>query len=157
LSLLFWLLCTLMIPSALLGGEAGRTPEPGATHPSDFVLTVQNSLLSLRAQEASLKAILEAIGRELAIGVVAHISAHEKITVQFDRLSLTDALQRLHTNYAYVMEGKKVVKLIVLPSGKERLREPESRRPAEVSGKAAPQPAPFRFEFDPSQPGEERR
>jgi hypothetical protein len=129
----------------------------GATPPGDFVLTVQDSLLSLRAQDASLKAILEAIGRELAIGVVAHMSAHKKITVQFDQLSLTDALQRLHTNYAYVMEGQKVVKLIVLPSGQERLRQPERRRPAEARGTAAPQPAPFRFEFDPSPRGEERR
>jgi hypothetical protein len=88
---------------------------------------------------------------------VAHISAHETITVQFDQLSLTDALQRLHTNYAYVMEGQKVVKLIVLPPGQERSREPASRKPAEPRGKAAPQPAPFRFEFDPSQHGEERR
>jgi type II secretory pathway component GspD/PulD (secretin) len=125
--------------------------------PSNFVLTVQDSLLSLRAQDASLKAILEAIGRELGMGVVAHISAHDKITVQFDQLTLTDALQRLHTNYAYVMEGQKVVKLIVLPPGPARLRQPESRRPAETSGKATLQPAPFQFEFDPSQPGEERK
>ena len=96
--------------------------------PSAFVLTVQDSPLSLRAQDASLKAILEAIGRELAIRVVAHLSVHDKITVQYDRLSLTEALQRLHTNYASVMEGQKVVKLIVLSSGQERLREPESRR-----------------------------
>jgi hypothetical protein len=69
----------------LLGGEAGHTSE----------------------QDASLKAVLEAIGRELALRVVAHISVHDKITVQFDRLSLTEALQRLHTNYASVMEGQK--------------------------------------------------
>jgi hypothetical protein len=131
--------------------------EQGVTPPSDFVLTVQDSLISLRAHGASLKAILEAIGRELAIGVVAHIPAHEKITVQFDRLTLSDALQHLHTNYAYVMEGQKVVKLIVLPPGQERLRPPASRGLPEVSGKATPQPAPFRFEFDPSQHGEERK
>jgi hypothetical protein len=101
--------------------------------------------------------ILEVIGRELAIRVVAHISVHDKITVQFDRLSLTEALQRLHTNYASVMEGQKVVKLIVLSSGQERLREPESRRPAEAHCKVAPQSASFRFEFDPSQRGKERK
>jgi type II secretory pathway component GspD/PulD (secretin) len=157
LSLLFWLLGTWIIPSALLGGETGHPSEQSATPPSAFVLTVQDSLISLRAQDASLKAILEALGRELAIGVVAHISAHEKITVQFDQLTLTEALQRLHTNYAYVMEGQKVVKLIVLPPGQERVRAPESKRPAEASGKAAPQPAPFRFEFDPSKLGEEKR
>jgi hypothetical protein len=68
LALLVCLLGTWMIPSVLLGGEAGPTSEQGATPPSAFVLTVQDSLLSLRAQDASLKAILEAIGRELALG-----------------------------------------------------------------------------------------
>ncbi|HEY7492005.1 MAG TPA: hypothetical protein VIH59_12960 [Candidatus Tectomicrobia bacterium] len=151
MALWVWCVCALMIPAVLRSGEAGPASGQGATQPGDFVLTVQGSLLSLRAQDASLKAILEAIGRELAIGVVAHIPAHEKITVQFDGLSLTDALQRLHANHAYVMEGEKVVQLMVLPSGKERLRVPASRRPAETGGQAVPQPAPFRFEFDPLQ------
>jgi hypothetical protein len=35
-------------------------------------------------------------------------SVHDTITVQFDRLSLTEALQRLHTNYASVVEGQAV-------------------------------------------------
>ena len=53
-------LCLLQAP--LWGEEASKdVPSPQA-----FVLTVHENLLSLRAREASLKAILAQIGREMA-------------------------------------------------------------------------------------------
>jgi hypothetical protein len=59
-----------------------------------FVLTITSPLRLLQAQEASRKAILDAIGCERAIDMVAHISEQEKMTVQSNKLPLTEALQR---------------------------------------------------------------
>jgi hypothetical protein len=60
--MLLALLTAALLPGTLLGGEVAQ-PSPGtaATHP-EFVLMVQEGRLSLRAQDASLKAIVEAIG-----------------------------------------------------------------------------------------------
>jgi hypothetical protein len=56
-----WLLATF-IPTRLFGAEAAH-PAPGASGtPADFVLTVHEGLLSLQAQDASLKEIVEASG-----------------------------------------------------------------------------------------------
>ena len=45
-------------------------------------------MLSLQAQEASLKGIFDAIGRQLSIEVETRIPADERITLAFDQLSL---------------------------------------------------------------------
>ena len=59
--------------------DGGNTPETTFERAAPFVLTVEDGLLSLRAQEASLKAIVEALGRQLNIEVVARISPEEHV------------------------------------------------------------------------------
>ena len=89
---------------------------------ADFVLTIKDSLISLTAKDASLKEIVEEIGRRMKIEVLADISEEEeKITIGFDKLSLGDAIKRLSTSYAYVWNSEKeegkITKIVLFARG----------------------------------------
>jgi type II secretory pathway component GspD/PulD (secretin) len=143
------LLFSLGIAPVALAAESGSPPESSA-RPGEFVLTTEGEQISLAATEASLKAILEELGRRLSVQVVATVSPEEKVTTHFTQLPLADALQRLSQNYAYVMDSAKetgkITKIMVTPAGKggaQALPAPSTPAP--------PRAAPFHFEFDPSQ------
>jgi len=138
---------------------------------SDFVLTIKDSLISLTAKDASLKEIVEDMGRRMKIEVVADISEEEKITIRFDKLSLEDAIKKLRTSYAYVWNSEKeegkITKIVLLPDGKgtavstikeeKKLVKSETRAKKEAAREKSPRPEPFKFEFDPSEfMGEEK-
>jgi hypothetical protein len=154
------LLSLFILPAALFGEEAKKEAGERVKPQTDFVLTIQDNLLSLKAQQASLQAILDEIGRQMHIEVVAQIPAQEKITFAFDRLSLEEALQRFgdYTNYVYVKGAEKepgqISKIMIFP---KRETIVPSSPPAQEAGvkkgasKEAPRPEPFKFEFDPSQ------
>jgi hypothetical protein len=54
--------------------------------------------------------MLEEIGRRMNIEVFANIPREQKLTLEFDSLSIEDAIERLrtYTNIVYVKDGKKV-------------------------------------------------
>jgi hypothetical protein len=83
-----FLLCC--IPGELFGGEAETSPGPAKRNAS-FVLTIHEGLFSLRATQASLKEILDAIGRRMHIEVVTQLPADQTVTIAFDRLPLDAA------------------------------------------------------------------
>jgi hypothetical protein len=154
-----WLVVMLM-PGALMAGEVVH-PSPGTSEMSaNVVLTVHEGLLSLRAQDASLKAIFEALGRQLSIEVVTHIPADERITIAFDQLSFMEALRRFRpsVNSLVLEEAAKdrgtTRKLVVvskrLAGGPWHPTMPHSDRPLASTPAGSRQPAPFTFQFDPS-------
>ena len=168
--LVVWLVVALL-PGALCGGEEAHPfPGPSAT-PANVVLTVDEGVFSLRAQDASLKAIFDAIGRQLHIEVVARIPADERITIAFDQLSLAEAPTRFrpYVNYLALEDAAKapgtIRKLIVVSKRAAGMPAPPSTpdgealapselRQNEASTPAAPaRPQPFRFEFDPAAVG----
>jgi hypothetical protein len=121
------------------------------------VLSRQGDRFSLKAQQASLRDIVKALGTMLAIEVVARIHQATTITLDFEGLSLQDTLQRLRTfaNIISLTEttqpASKIIKMIVLPiQGVQSVPRPM------VSSGATPPPSPwvspqpFTFEFDPS-------
>jgi hypothetical protein len=161
------LLPLLMIPTILFGGEADKKPERNSESQADYILMVKERLISLKAKDASLKEILEEIGRRLNIEVVANILKEEKITIEFDKLYLGDALKRFKTSYAYITESEKkkgkIIKITVVPKGlgkglskpqpsiqkgevkeEKRLVWPEIGARKEVGTEE-----PLRFEYDP--------
>lgn len=171
--LVFLLLC----PANVLGQKTEALHNVQMPQEGHFVLTVDNSRLSLLAQEASLKAILGDIGQKMGIEVVGEISPQEMITAEFHNLPLEQALHRLSPNYGYQVNSKSgdtaITKIFVLPKGRINgiaQSEPQPVGPqkntglpnAEQSLEAAsssenekeedePQrPEPFKFEFDPS-------
>jgi hypothetical protein len=154
------LILILILPAPLLASEAEKTPTPQLAGNGEFTLRIHKNLISLKAQEASLRAILEEMGREMRIEVIGDVSEDEKISTEFTNLPMAEALQRLSSNYGYQIGSetgkKKMTKIFVLPKGagtglsgqavkesvKEPGKDPDKERP--------PGPEPFKFEFDPS-------
>ena len=87
----------------------------------------------------------------MKIDVVAGLPDTKKITAEFENLSIGEAVNRLSTNYSYVMDSTngqaKITKIIVLEKGKEtavstpttkkeeKPIKPESKAREEVIGK----------------------
>ena len=67
------LISFLIVPTFLPGIEAAQNTRGKSLHKADYDLTVKEGLITLKAKDASLKEILEAIGQELEIEVVATI------------------------------------------------------------------------------------
>src|SRR6266436_5513581 len=113
----------VMAPAQIFAAESERIPKGKPATKADFVLTVKDNLISLKAKDASLKEVLEEIGRRMKVDVVAGIPDTKKITAEFENLSLEEAVSRLSTNYSYVMDStngkRKITKIIVLEKGKE--------------------------------------
>lgn len=83
--------------------------------------TTPDQLISLRADQAPLRLIIERIARELNIEVQARISDAETVTDEFRNIPLIRALKRMSHNYIYVTEktSGKVAKIFLLPPGEE--------------------------------------
>ena len=140
-----------MAPARIFAAEAERMPKGKPVTKVDFVLTVRDNLISLKAKDASLKEVLEEIGRRMKIDVIAGIPDTTKVTAEFENLSVEEAVNRLSTNYSYVMDSttgqRKITKIIVLEKEKgtavstpttkkeEKPVKPESKAREDVIGK----------------------
>jgi hypothetical protein len=167
------LLLPLLLTSVTFGGEADGRSKGNPAAKADFVLTVKGNLISLDAKNASLKAVLEEIGRRMSIEVLALLPEQEKITTEFEAVPLEEAIERLVRNYPHLIvsqEGdRKITRIIALQKsgdpvqsqpavkGPEKPIKLESRMREEAAKKESPPPEPFRFQFDPSQYGQKSR
>jgi hypothetical protein len=172
------LLLPLRPTSVAFGGEADGSPKGNPAAKADFVLTVKDSLISLKANDASLKEVLEEIGRRMNIEVLALLPEQEKITTDFETLPLQEAIERLIRNYPHLVvsqEGdRRITRIVALQkSGDPVASKPATSRPdtkkdetpiklesqmrEQAVRKDSPQPEPFRFQFDPSQSGQKSR
>ncbi len=147
LVLIFLLISLLVLPMLIFGEKAEGKTEGKVEDKAGFDLTIKDDLIFLNAKDTSLKKIMEEIGSKMAIEVVGNIPTEERISAEFDRLSLKDALEKLSSNYGYQMDSEKgenkIVKIIILPKGEEsRTQERETTIPVKHE--------PFKFEFDPS-------
>ncbi len=144
----------------------------GPTQSVEFTMTVKDNLISLKAKDASLIEVLEEIGRRMNIEVLALLPEQEKITTEFEKLPLEEAIKRLSENHSHLIvsqEDRRITKIIVLQKGvntaasKPVIKEPETRKKEEtavklesrtreqVIRKESPSTKPFSFQFDPSQ------
>lgn len=122
---------------------------------TDFDLVIKDKLISLNSKDASLKQIVEEIGRRMDIRVDVHAAEDEKITEQFERLSLEDALKRLSVNYVYLINSEKekgkTARIVLLKKGTKEKGSVQPIVTAQGSQKEmSKKPEPFKFEFDPS-------
>jgi hypothetical protein len=140
-----------------------------------FILNIQGDLVSLQATQASIKELIEEIGRRMDIEVVARLPSQERITIAFDKLPIAEAMKRFgrDVNYVVVEEaGKgsgKITKIIVFPKRDgvpparpggqlaEGSATPEPRQQQPAVPEESPRPQPFRFEFNPEASTEQRR
>jgi hypothetical protein len=151
---------------------AAHTSPGISAPPADMVLTVDAGVLSLRAQNASIREIFEAIGQQLSMEVVACIPADERITIAFDLLPFTDALKRFRPYVSYMalgdtMKAPGTIRKLIMVSkrvaglpARPTTRDGGALAPPAPSQSEAPTPAvpvrpkPFTFEFDPTAVGE---
>jgi len=173
-----WSLLLLLLFPMLLGAKSENDSMSSPKSPPGFALSVHADLISLKAENSSLKAVLEAIGQKMNIEVLGEIQEGETITAEFTRLPLAEALERLSPNYGYQMRTEKgepkISKIFVLPNPKGFIRpKPAAKEPQIVEPTVSPElavagrpdepesrkkddeadedkPAPFKFEFDPS-------
>jgi len=162
--------------SALFGEGLEPSTQGASTSIGNFVLTVEANRLSLDAQDASLRAILEEIGRKMHLEVLGEIPAQETITAAFHNLPLEQALHQLSSNFGYQMKsekgGQEISKIFVLPKGtgtntrltteeveprkeiviphSEPILQAESAKDEETDKEKPTRPEPFKFQFDPS-------
>ena len=96
-------------------------PQPG------FNLTVQDELISLKAQDAPLAGMIEEIGRRMDIQVEVEIPETATANFAFERLPLHEVLKRFgrYVNYGYVErweQGKLRISTITVHSLKAATR-----------------------------------
>ena len=162
---------TLSQPTLRFGVEPVRATSSGPMTPAPFKLKVDENQLSLKAAEASVKAILEAIGHQMQLDMVVRLRADWNVTVTFSALTLPDALKRLGVSAATIVAedrpgGTAVTKILILDQGvatvppserldrlaadraERRVEEDATRERASVPLKIG---APLRFVVDPSQ------
>jgi type II secretory pathway component GspD/PulD (secretin) len=149
-----------LLPFILLGSETNQNKTMGILEKGEYELSVKDNLVSLRAEDAFLKKILEDIGQRMKIEVFARIPAEDKITIRFANLKLEEALKKFKTNYALVTDSKdkngNIKRIVVVPEGQQanlnlkdvKKMEPESNK--DVAGEETSKSEPFKFEFDPS-------
>lgn len=166
------LLVAVTIPCTVGATEAGTPAFKRSKVQQNFALTVTDGLLSLKARDASLRAIVKEIGARLNIEVVARVPEEETVTKEFSNLPLEEALKRLSTDYVYLRDAQReegaITKLFILPKGepgepmqsagqatepvaKEPLVHAERKAKYRSADKDEQRPQPFQFEFDPSQ------
>ncbi len=157
----------------LLASNADTKVDGNTEGKSGFDLTIEESLISLSANDVSLKEIIEELAHRMEIDVIGNIPEEEKISIEVDKLSLKELLEELSANYGYLVdsenEEKRITKIIVLPKGKEtspsslktkqaaiqetKISETQDAKESEINereSKETKRPEPFKFEFDPS-------
>ena len=154
------LLLHLMLPAVLSGSEPTQIRNEEFEKKGKYELSIKNDMITLNAEEALLKKILEDIGQRMNIEVFARIPAEDKITIQFANLTLEDALKKFKTNYALVTDSKdkngNIKRIVVVPEGQQAnlyLKDVNKLESTGKKGTAEEKPSktePFKFEFDPS-------
>ena len=95
------LLLHVTLPAALSGSESNQITNEKTGKKGSYELSIKDNLISLYAEDAFLKKILEDIGHKMNIEVFASIPAEDKITIQFANLPLEESLKKFKTNDCY--------------------------------------------------------
>jgi hypothetical protein len=149
-----------LLPFFLLGSETNQNKTIGILDKGKYELSVKDNLVSLRAEDAFLKKILEDIGQRMNIEVFARIPAEDKITIRFANLTLEEALKKFKTNYALVTDSKdkqgNITRMVVVPDGQQanlslkEVNKVEPKIKENIIEEKPSKPEPFEFEFGPS-------
>jgi type II secretory pathway component GspD/PulD (secretin) len=149
-----------MLPAILSGSESKQISNDIFGKKAKYELSIKDKLITLNAEDAFLKKILEDIGQRMNIEVFARIPAEDKITMRFANLTLEEALKKFKTNYALVTDSKdkngNIKRIVVVPEGQQAnlfLKDVKKVGPKSNKGitkEKTSKPEPFKFEFDPT-------
>jgi len=160
----------LILASMLLAGmfavvvqsaEQSRTAKTQSS--GTFQVKVSQGDLSLEATQAPLVQIFQKIGKQAKITFDSNIGPEEKVTIHLDRVPLEEGIKRLAKNVTVFYtenakdKSRRISRVVVLSERKEGapVQFKASTQPVKVN-KPAPQPEPFKFEFDPGKFAKEK-
>jgi len=154
------LLLHLTLPAVLSGSEPNQISNEEFEKKVKYELSIKDNLITLNAEDAFLKKILEDIGQKINIEVIARIPAEDKITLRFANLPLEEALKKFKINYAIITDSKEtqgnITHIVVVPEGQQANLSLKDVKKVAPKGKKGitkdktSKPEPFKFEFDPS-------
>jgi hypothetical protein len=153
-----FLACLVTIGQAAEQSRTVKTQPPGT-----FQVNVSQGDLSLNANQAPLVKIFQEIGKQARITFDSNIGPEEKITIHLDRVLLEEGIKQLAKNVTVFYtenpkdKTRRIERVVVLSEGKEGapVQTKASTQPVKVN-KPAPQPEPFKFEFDPGKFAKEK-
>jgi type II secretory pathway component GspD/PulD (secretin) len=164
----------VLIACLVTTGQAAEQSRPAKSQPlGTFQVEVSKDKVSLNANQASLVAIFQEIGKQAKITFDSNIGPEEKITIQLDGVPIEDGIRQLAKNatvfYAENPKDKtrRITRVVVLtersgvpeqvkpPSQPEKAKE--AAPPATTLKKPVPQPESFKFEFDPAKTVEKEK
>ncbi len=87
-------------------------------HHDNFILTIHNGMVSLKATDAEVKSILEAISRKSGISIFIDPEISGNISIVLKDVPLEDALKKIATNCGLAFDRhKRLIKAFVLRKG----------------------------------------
>ena len=89
------LLLHLILPAVLSGSDPNQISNEEFGKKVNYELSVKDNLITLNAEDAFLKKILEDIGQRMNIEVIARIPVEDIITIQFANLPLEEVLKEI--------------------------------------------------------------
>lgn len=144
------------IPLVMVAAGAGAAPEDLPV--GDYVLATDPAqTVSLKANQASLEAILEELAAELDIDVENRAGADSLVVAEFSGLPLPKALKRLSESSMIVTDESsgRVARIILLPKGDGSRYVPPPAAAVPVEPESSEEDIPeaqggsFEFTFDP--------
>jgi|RhiMethySRZTD1v2_1073278.scaffolds.fasta_scaffold1929193_1 hypothetical protein len=149
--------CCLL--TAIATAQEGSSPSTLPLAAGAFHLTVTAYEVSLEAQDASVAAIVAAIGQRTGIPTVIYPGVDERVTIHLTRVALGAALKQVTPNVVIRTAlgpdapPHRIAKVYVFAKGQARppQRAGAPAPQAETAPDTAARPAPFQFTFDPSQ------
>ena len=151
---------TLFLLFVFIGGttvaESAQPPLFPDKGSGTFQVEVNEGNLSLDAKQAPLMQIFQEIGKQAKITVDSNVGPEEKITIHLDRMPLEEGIKQLAKNVTVFYtenpkdKSRRISRVVVLSEGKDGapVQTKAPTQPVKVD-KPAPQPEPFKFEFDP--------
>ena len=137
-----------------------------------FLVKVSKDRLSLEANQAPLLQIFQEIGKQAKITFDSNIGRDEKITIHLDQVPLEEGIKQIAKNATVFYaenpadKSRRITRVVVLAEGSgisgpgKGSSQPEKAKEAAPQAttikKPAPQPEPFKFEFDPGKVAKEK-
>jgi hypothetical protein len=158
------ILAIMFLAGMLAIVQAAEQPRTAKTQsPGTFQVKVSQGYLFLEANQAPLVQIFQEIGKQAKITFDSNIGPEEKVTIHLDRVPLEEGIKQLAKNVTvFYTENPKdkthrISRVVVLSEGKEGepVQTKASTQPVKID-KPAPQPEPFKFEFDPGKFAKEK-
>ena len=117
---LFCLTVNLAPLGALTQDEAGLMEEVDPwPSPSGHLVRFADDLLTVKVHDASVEELVEEVARQSGLNIVWYGTLSDRITLDFQRLALDEALARILRHHSFALASTRPGKLWIIPKGAE--------------------------------------